>query len=155
MGQNASTNGRDASQESIDTVKHLQLAIMQKSKSEHLRGQHPKQHGCVRAEFEVLADIPDRLKVGYFVRWFFWSGVTHAALDAEREGGGTTRRLRRYHAAEAARAAGHAALSAMGGGWSHAVAALTRLAFSSGYVWSYNRSPTDGGAPGRRQPEAA
>ena len=97
----------------------------------------------------------DRLKVGYFVRWFFWSGVTHAALDAGRKEGGTARRLRRYHIAEAARAAGHAALSAARGGWSHAVAALTRLAFSSGYVWSSSRSPADRRAPGRRQPEAA
>ena len=31
-----------------------------------LRGQHPKQHGCVQARFEVLADIPDPLKVGLF-----------------------------------------------------------------------------------------
>ncbi|MEI9806059.1 MAG: hypothetical protein WDN48_18885 [Pseudolabrys sp.] len=32
------------------------------------RGQHYKQHGCVRAQFEVLADIPDRYKVGLFAR---------------------------------------------------------------------------------------
>ncbi|MBS0519839.1 MAG: catalase family protein [Proteobacteria bacterium] len=32
------------------------------------RGQHPKPHGCVRARFEVLADIPDACKVGLFAR---------------------------------------------------------------------------------------
>ncbi|RPJ71277.1 MAG: glycosyltransferase [Acidobacteria bacterium] len=98
----------------------------------------------------------DRLSVGYFLRWFFWSGVTHAALDAGREKGGTGRpRLRRYHVGEAARAAVTAALSAAGGGWSHAVAALTRLAFSAGYVWSSGRGHADSGPPTRRQAEAA
>jgi catalase len=32
------------------------------------RGQHPKQHGCVRAKFEVLADIPAEYKVGLFAK---------------------------------------------------------------------------------------
>src|SRR5471032_3026691 len=30
------------------------------------RGQHPKQHGCVRATFQVLADMPAEYKVGLF-----------------------------------------------------------------------------------------
>jgi hypothetical protein len=32
------------------------------------RAQHPKQHGCVRATFEVLDDIPADYKVGLFAR---------------------------------------------------------------------------------------
>ena len=68
MNGNASTTDSDigANQSDIDAVKNLQLAIMQQRKSEHVRGQHPKQHGCVRAQFEVLADFQDRLKVGLF-----------------------------------------------------------------------------------------
>jgi len=63
----------DALQANIDAVVHLQLAIMQKVASQRgqppkLRGQHPKQHGCVQAQFEVLADIPDRFKVGLFAK---------------------------------------------------------------------------------------
>src|SRR5229473_2489214 len=30
------------------------------------RGQHPKQHGCVRADFIVLPDLPDALRHGVF-----------------------------------------------------------------------------------------
>ena len=73
MDQNASAGGGGASQESIDTVVRLQLGMMQKAASlrgrqPEVRGQHPKQHGCVRAQFEVLGDIPDRLKVGLFAK---------------------------------------------------------------------------------------
>jgi hypothetical protein len=32
------------------------------------RGQHPKQHGCVRAKFRVLDDIPAEYKVGLFAK---------------------------------------------------------------------------------------
>lgn len=32
----------------------------------HRRGQHPKPHGCVRAKFEILDDIPEACKVGLF-----------------------------------------------------------------------------------------
>jgi hypothetical protein len=31
-----------------------------------LRGVHPKSHGCVRAAFEVNADIAENLRVGLF-----------------------------------------------------------------------------------------
>jgi hypothetical protein len=39
------------------------------------RGQHPKQHGCVRAKFQVLDDIPAEYKVGLFAK-----PATHDAL---------------------------------------------------------------------------
>ncbi len=32
------------------------------------RGQHPKQHGCVRATFQILDDIPTHYKVGLFAK---------------------------------------------------------------------------------------
>jgi hypothetical protein len=58
-----------ASRESIAAVEQHQLAVMRgEAKLHGLRGQHPKQHGCVRARFEVLPDLPDRLKVGLFAK---------------------------------------------------------------------------------------
>src|SRR2546429_500867 len=51
----------------INTIVRLQLALM-KGEDPKRPGQHPKQHGCVKARFEVLADIPDRLKVGLFAK---------------------------------------------------------------------------------------
>jgi catalase len=63
-GTAVSSNDLDAK---IDTITQLQLALMQGAGTQR-RGQHPKQHGCVRASFEVLADIPDRFKVGLFAK---------------------------------------------------------------------------------------
>jgi hypothetical protein len=51
----------------IDAITRLQLALMNGTGTGK-RGQHYKQHGCVRAQFEVLADIPDQLKVGLFAK---------------------------------------------------------------------------------------
>jgi glycosyltransferase involved in cell wall biosynthesis len=96
----------------------------------------------------------DRLTVGYFLRWFFWSGVTHAALDSERDRAAGSPRLRRYHAKQAAATAAVAALSAVRGGWVRAMELLTRMAFSAGYVWSCGRRPANS-RPARGQPEAA
>jgi len=97
----------------------------------------------------------DRLTVGYFLRWFFWSGVTHAALDSERvEAAGRRPRLCGHHAKQVVVASAAAALSAARGGWSRSVELLTRVAFSAGYVWSSGRKPATG-QPARRQPEAA
>jgi hypothetical protein len=55
-----------ASYGNVEQVTRAQLAMMRERA--RVRGQHPKQHGCVRARFEVLADIPDRLKVGLFAK---------------------------------------------------------------------------------------
>lgn len=49
----------------IEKVTQFQLGAMKVTPSGK-RGQHPKQHGCVVAEFEVLADIPVRYKIGLF-----------------------------------------------------------------------------------------
>lgn len=49
-----------------DLIKHLvalQVGIMMK-KDPTRRGQHPKHHGCVDAEFVVHGDIPDVHKIG-------------------------------------------------------------------------------------------
>lgn len=44
----------------------MSLAEMNIARRPVLRGQHPKSHGCVRARFEVFADIRDELKHGLF-----------------------------------------------------------------------------------------
>jgi hypothetical protein len=58
----------DSPEAKINTIVRLQLALMKGRGAEQQRGQHPKQHGCVKARFEVLADIPDKLKVGLFAK---------------------------------------------------------------------------------------
>jgi hypothetical protein len=57
----------DSGDARIDTITRLQLGLM-KGTGLGRRGQHYKQHGCVRAEFEVLDSIPDRFKVGLFAK---------------------------------------------------------------------------------------
>jgi hypothetical protein len=71
--------GRSAA---IDTITRLQLELMKGSTGAGRRGQHYKQHGCVRAQFEVLADIPVRYKVGLFAK-----PATYAAYVRFSNGG--------------------------------------------------------------------
>jgi len=54
-----------AEEQAIAGIAKLQTDIM-KATNPHLRGQHPKAHGCVEAEFTVLPDIPKALQVGVF-----------------------------------------------------------------------------------------
>jgi glycosyltransferase involved in cell wall biosynthesis len=84
----------------------------------------------------------DRLRVGYFLRWFFWSGVTHARLDATRALRpamllGVPRYLFRQLIGSAAMATG----AALRAGWSQAMFHATRAAFALGYLWSAWSSP--------------
>jgi glycosyltransferase involved in cell wall biosynthesis len=80
---------------------------------------------------------PSRLRFRYFLRWFFWSGVTHAVLDAERPPEGVAGRpLTRYHLGQTARTISMAALAALAGGWTSAAREATHTAFSTGYVWA-------------------
>lgn len=50
----------------IEHVLDVSLALLDTSTRPVLRGQHPKTVGCVRAEFEVEADIPENLRIGVF-----------------------------------------------------------------------------------------
>ena len=69
MSQKTSAGAGGTNQNSIDTVERKQLDMIRADPSlRGLRGQHPKQHGCVQARFEVLADLPDELKVGLFAK---------------------------------------------------------------------------------------
>ena len=56
------------------------------------RGQHPKHHGCVRADFVVEADVPARLRFGVFQepgrRFPAWVRFSNARVKDDREAGG-------------------------------------------------------------------
>ena len=62
VGEEQRPDGEDAI---IKDLVALQLAIMQKTDPKR-RGQHPKHHGCVTAEFAVRGDIPDPYRAGLF-----------------------------------------------------------------------------------------
>ena len=62
FGEQQRPDGEDAI---IKDLAALQLAIIQKT-GPNRRGQHPKHHGCVMAEFAVRADIPEQYLVGLF-----------------------------------------------------------------------------------------
>ena len=49
-----------------DEIVKLSLADMNIGRRPVLRGQHPKSHGCIRARFEVCADIRDEFRHGLF-----------------------------------------------------------------------------------------
>lgn len=63
LGEERAPTGED---QTIAAISKLQTDIMQAAKAAHLRGQHPKAHGCVKAVFTVPPDIPAELKVGIF-----------------------------------------------------------------------------------------
>jgi len=50
----------------VRTIRLVSLMAMALRTGLRRRGQHPKQHGTVRAKFEVLGDIPPEYKVGLF-----------------------------------------------------------------------------------------
>ena len=67
MSESNEDPGASGPDNGIDAVVKLQLDLMRGS-NPGLRGQHYKQHGVVRAQFQVLEDIPKELKVGLFAK---------------------------------------------------------------------------------------
>ena len=64
LGEEGSPSGEKAD---IDKVTEIEVRLLQKAVKKPIpRSQHPKQHGCVWAEFTVEGDLPDELKVGLF-----------------------------------------------------------------------------------------
>jgi catalase len=55
----------NSKQQNVDMIEQIQLAMM-KSTGVKRRGQHFKQHGCLKATFTISDDIPNDLKVGLF-----------------------------------------------------------------------------------------
>jgi len=52
----------------VRRIRLVSLMAMALRTGLHRRGQHPKQHGTVRAKFEVMGDIPPEYKVGLFAK---------------------------------------------------------------------------------------
>jgi hypothetical protein len=52
----------------IDQIVEISQQLLDKKPRPVLRGQHPKQHGCLKATFEVRRDLPPSLAVGLFSR---------------------------------------------------------------------------------------
>lgn len=67
LGEEGQPPGED---QVIAEIAKVQISIMTgsaKATNKPIRrGQHPKAHGCVEAEFTVLSDIPQEFKVGVF-----------------------------------------------------------------------------------------
>ncbi len=102
---------------------------------------------------------PERLTLGYFLRWFFWSGVTHASMDRHRGAEARGRRLLGAPGHVVREFAG-ACVGATGAGlrasWNAVAEQATRVAFSAGYLWStWTGDPAGRAAAGRRRVEAA
>src|SRR5947209_3988175 len=62
LGEERVPAGED---EVIKELVALQVAIMRHADPKK-RGQHPKSHGCVEAEFIVRGDIPEKYRIGIF-----------------------------------------------------------------------------------------
>ena len=70
-------------QQDAQTVADIQTQIMQAT-APHLRGQHPKMHGCVAALFEVLP-LPPPLDQGLFARPARFDALVRLSSGRERD----------------------------------------------------------------------
>lgn len=102
----------------------------------------------------------DRLRLAYHARWFFWSGITNAALDGAGVAGvPAVRRVRARHwAGRIVKGTGRAVAGAIAGRTGVVTDAMADIAFSFGYL-AFSRGWTRTGLePARRvrpRPEAA
>jgi hypothetical protein len=91
----------DGEEEAIRKVIEIELQLLQRRiRQEHLggperpvpRGQHPKHHGCVRAEFVIANDIPKEFCYGIFGEagktFTAWIRFSNARKQDDREPGG-------------------------------------------------------------------
>jgi catalase len=53
-------------EDAIHRIALISEKLLDKNEKPVRRGQHPKHHGCVRAEFIVEANLPEKLRVGVF-----------------------------------------------------------------------------------------
>ena len=67
MSRTTETHSTDR-QSKIGKIRLVTLLAMLIRTGIYRRGQHPKQHGCVRAKFQVLDDVPAEYKVGLFAK---------------------------------------------------------------------------------------
>ena len=67
MSRTTETHSTDR-QSKIGKIRLVTLLAMLIRTGIYRRGQHPKQHGWVRAKFQVLDDVPAEYKVGLFAK---------------------------------------------------------------------------------------
>jgi glucosyl-dolichyl phosphate glucuronosyltransferase len=99
-------------------------------------------------ELRVRHWVPaERMRVRYFLRWFFWSGVTHAVIE---DSGGTAvpawRAVSPYLIRQLAISSVAALVSWLAGRSPDAAAHATRAAFAAGYITRRITSRRQGGA---------
>jgi GT2 family glycosyltransferase len=75
----------------------------------------------------------ERMRIRYYVSWFFWSGIAHAAMDG-RSAGRTLLGIPLYLFRRVAAAAVGAVASALSGNAAAAVERGTDVAFAAGYA---------------------
>jgi hypothetical protein len=85
----------EGEEEAIKKVIDLERKILQKSTGQRRpvpRAQHPKHHGCVRAEFVIANEIPSGFKFGVFSEagktFPAWIRFSNARKQDDRESGG-------------------------------------------------------------------
>jgi GT2 family glycosyltransferase len=78
----------------------------------------------------------DRARVSYFLRWFYWSGITHAIMDADRSAttGRAIHGLPLYLATRAVTATAAALLTLATCNWTSALNHALDVAFAAGYA---------------------
>ena len=78
----------------------------------------------------------ERARVSYFLRWFYWSGITHAIMDGDGAAaeGRSLRGLPLYLAARAMRASAAALASLLVANRASALDRATDVAFAAGYA---------------------
>jgi hypothetical protein len=85
----------DGEEEAIKRVIELELQILQKSTGQKRpvpRAQHPKHHGCVRAEYTIANELPAEFRFGVFGEagktFPAWIRFSNARKQDDQESGG-------------------------------------------------------------------
>jgi glucosyl-dolichyl phosphate glucuronosyltransferase len=96
-------------------------------------------------ELSVRHWVPaERMRIGYYLAWFFWSGITHAALDTDHSATGRALLgVPLYLVRRAAVSAIRSVAAAMIGNLADAVERALDVAFAAGYAtrsWQWRRS---------------
>jgi glycosyltransferase involved in cell wall biosynthesis len=110
---------------------------------------HRVQQAGLRAIYQPAAVVyhwipAERMRLAYYLAWFYWSGITHAALDRGQAVGRSIFGVPLYLFKRAATSSVEAATSALTGHVERAVDRLLDVAFSAGYAvgrWHQPRVP--------------
>jgi glycosyltransferase involved in cell wall biosynthesis len=97
----------------------------------------------------------NRARIGYFLRWFYWSGVTHAVMDSEQASvGRTVANVPIYLPRRALCAAANAAVSLLSLRGTRALDSAIDIAFCAGYAaqrWRLGNVASRAGTPAAKE----